>query len=106
ADTPFIGTEDGDEFFRVLILGEKQDMDVAAAARDVLGAGRRLMAAHPDIGAIVLECTNMPPYAHALREALGVPVYDIYSLITWLHAGIRPRDFGPPADRGTCLPDG
>jgi Asp/Glu/hydantoin racemase len=105
ADTPFIGTEDGDEFFRVLILGEKQDMDVAAAARDVLGAGRRLMAAHPDIGAIVLECTNMPPYAHALREALGVPVYDIYSLITWLHAGIRPRDFGPPADRGTCLPD-
>jgi hypothetical protein len=76
---------------------------VAAAARDILGAGRRLMAAHPDIGAIVLECTN---YAHALREALGVPVYDIYSLITWLHAGIRPRDFGPPADRGTCLPDG
>jgi len=103
ADTPFVGTEDGEEFFRVLILGKKQDMDVALAARDVLNAGRRLIAAHPDIGAIVLECTNMPPYAHALREALGVPVFDIYSLITWLHAGLRPRDFGPPADRGTCL---
>jgi hypothetical protein len=102
-DTPFVGTEDGVEFFRVLILGQKQDMDVALAARDILGAGRRLMAAHPDVGAIVLECTNMPPYAHALRETLEVPVYDIYSLITWLHAGIRPRDFGPPADRQTCL---
>jgi hypothetical protein len=98
-DTPFIGTENGVEFFRVLILGQKQDMDVGLAARDILDAGRRLMARHPDIGAIVLECTNMPPYAHALREALGVPVYDIYSLVTWLHAGIRPRDFGPPADR-------
>jgi hypothetical protein len=102
-DTPFVGTEDGREFFRVLILGEKQDMDIGLAARDILDAGRRLMSLHPSVGAIVLECTNMPPYAHALREALAVPVYDIYSLITWLHAGIRPRDFGPPADRATCL---
>jgi Asp/Glu/hydantoin racemase len=94
ADTPFVGTEDGVEFFRVLILGEKQDMDVGLAARDILEAGRRLMAAHPDVGAIVLECTNMPPYAHGLRAALGVPVFDIYSLVTWLQAGVRPREFG------------
>jgi Asp/Glu/hydantoin racemase len=97
-DTPFVGTEDGTEFFRVLILGEKQDMDVALAARDVLDAGRMLMRRHPDVGAIVLECTNMPPYAHALRETLGVPVYDIYALVTWFHAGIRPRIFGSLAD--------
>lgn len=96
-DTPVVGTEDGQEFYRVLILGEKQDMDVALAARDILQAGQTLMSQHPDVGAIVLECTNMPPYAHALREALGVPIYDVYSLITWLHAGIRPRDFGRPA---------
>jgi len=103
ADTPIAGTEDGQEFFRVLILGKKQDMDIGLAAADILDAGRRLVARHPEIGAIVLECTNMPPYAHALREVLGLPVYDIYSLVTWLHAGLRPRDFGPPADRATCL---
>ena len=51
------------------------------------------MARHPEVGAIVLECTNMPPYAAALREALGMPVYDIYSMITWFHAGLRPRRF-------------
>jgi Asp/Glu/hydantoin racemase len=93
ADTPIVGTESGEEFFRVLILGEKHDMDVDLAARDILDAGRHLMDTHPDVGAIVLECTNMPPYAHALRAALDVPVFDIYSLITWLHAGIRPRQF-------------
>ena len=102
-DTPIAGTEDGKEFFRVLILGEKLDMDVGLAAKDILDAARGLVARHPDIGAIVLECTNMPPYAHAVRETLGIPVYDIYSLVTWLHAGLRPRDFGPPADRTTCL---
>jgi hypothetical protein len=92
-DTPYVGTENGREFFRVLILGETQNMDVALVAQDILDAGRALVSRHPDVGAIVLECTNMPPYAHALRVAIGLPVYDIYSLITWFHAGLRPRDF-------------
>jgi hypothetical protein len=35
----------------------------------------------------------MPPHAAALRDALGLPVYDIYSMITWFHAGIRPGRF-------------
>jgi Asp/Glu/hydantoin racemase len=102
-DTPVVGTEGGREFFRVLIRGESQDMDVRLAAQDILDAGRELVARHPEVGAIVLECTNMPPYAHALSEVLGLPVFDIYSLITWFHAGLRPRAFGPPADRATCL---
>ncbi|HET6607511.1 MAG TPA: aspartate/glutamate racemase family protein [Rhodopila sp.] len=93
ADTPFVGTEDGQEFFRVLILGEKDDLDVGRAEQDILEAGRRLLGRHPDIGAIVLECTNMPPYASALRDALGVSIFDIYSLVTWWHSGLRPRAF-------------
>ncbi len=105
-DCPMTGTETGEEFFRVLIAAEKTDLDVRLAARDVLTAARALVAEHPEVGAIVLECTNMPPYAHALREVLGLPVYDIHSLVSWLHAGLRPRDFGPPADRATCLAAG
>jgi len=92
-DTPIAGTEAGREFFRVLIKAEKADLDVGLAEQDILDAGRTLLARHADIGAIVLECTNMPPYAHALREATGLPVFDICSLITWFHAGLRPREF-------------
>jgi len=92
-DTPMMGTEGGREFFRVLIKAESEDMDVALAEQDILAAGAALVAAHPDLGAIVLECTNMPPYAAALQAALGLPVFDIYSLITWFHAGLRPRRF-------------
>jgi hypothetical protein len=93
-DTPLVGTENGKEFFRVLIKAEKDDMDIAQAERDVVEAGRELVARHPEVGAIVLECTNMPPYAAALQAEVGLPVYDVYSMITWFHAGLRPRAFG------------
>ena len=92
-DAPRVGIENGRELFRVLIRAEQDDLDVGLAEQDVLDAGRELMSRHPEVGAIVLECTNMPPYAAALRVELGVPVYDIYSMITWFHAGLRPRVF-------------
>lgn len=92
-DTPVEGTLEGSEFFRVIVRAEKADLDVAQARIDVVSAACRLIENHPDVGAIVLECTNMAPYAHDVQEAAGVPVFDIYSLVTWLHSGIRPRAF-------------
>jgi hypothetical protein len=92
-DTPIAGTENGQEFFRVLIKAEKEDLDVSFAERDVVGAGLQLVRNNPDVGAVVLECTNMPPYAAALQAELGLPVYDIYSMISWFHLGLRPQRF-------------
>jgi len=92
-DTPIAGTEGGREFFRVLIEAEKDDLDIALAEQDIIDAGRALVSGAPEVGAIVLECTNMPPYAAALRRQLGLPVYDIYSMVNWFHAGLRPRAF-------------
>ncbi|WP_459617051.1 aspartate/glutamate racemase family protein [Bordetella sp. 2513F-2] len=94
ADIPVAGVEGGRELFRVLVQGEKRDLDRALARADVVAAAQDLVRRHPEVGAIVLECTNMPPYAAAVAAAVGRPVYDVYSLITWLHAGLRPRVFG------------
>jgi hypothetical protein len=94
-DTPVVGTDDGREFTRVM-LGNEERLDTAAAERDILTAGDALLARHAGIGAVVLECTNMAPYARALSERLRLPVFDIYAFISWFHAGLAPRDFGPP----------
>ncbi len=91
-DTPIIGTESGREFTRVLI-GNEERLDIEAAEQDLLDAGRALVAKHPDVGALVLECTNMAPYSAALRKALNLPVYDIVGFITWFHSGLEPRRF-------------
>ena len=93
-DTPVAGTEGGREFFRVLIQAESEDLDVALAQADVLDAGADLVRRHPEVGAVVLECTNMPPYAAMLQNVIRRPVYDIYSMVTWFVAGLRPRQWG------------
>lgn len=87
ADTPVIGMpEDG--AFGHTFLGDALDLDRDAVEREVLAAGRALVARHPDVGAVVLECTNLPPYAAALRHALGLPVYDVLDLLRLFRAGL------------------
>ncbi|MDE0460361.1 MAG: aspartate/glutamate racemase family protein [Chromatiales bacterium] len=91
-DTPVEGTEDGAELTRVL-LGDELELDVDRAREDVLAAARRLVERNRDVGAIVLECTNMPPYAADVSRATGLPVHDFHSFVCWFQAGLRPRTF-------------
>ncbi len=74
------GLETEREFTRVL-LGDLPALDVETARAEHAAVARRLVAAHPEIGAIVLECTNMPPYRQAIQEATGLPVFDVTTLV-------------------------
>lgn len=91
-DTPVEGTDSGREFCRAL-LNDELSLDVELAREDVIEAAKRLTANNPEVSAIVLECTNMPPYAASIANVLGLPVYDFYSFINWFHSGISPRRF-------------
>jgi Asp/Glu/hydantoin racemase len=96
ADLPIAvaGLETEKEFTRVL-LGDELELDVNLAREEHLRVARRLVAEHPDVGALVLECTNMPPYTADLQRETGLPVFDIVSLVTLVHgalaAGLAPR---------------
>ncbi|MEZ5657540.1 MAG: hypothetical protein R3E83_03165 [Burkholderiaceae bacterium] len=89
ADTP-IGQTDPAGAFNAAILGNAR-LDVAAARAEHVAAARALQADHPRLGAIVLECTNMPPYAADIACATGLPVYSVLDAISWFQAGLRPR---------------
>ncbi len=92
ADTPVGSTEGGREFSRV-ILDNELELDVAAARQDNVDAALTLTADHPDLGAIVLECTNMIPYAADIRAATGLPVYSMLSFVSWFQSGLTPREY-------------
>ena len=91
-DTPVMGTEAGQEFSRVLINNEEV-LDIDLARQDIIKAGRALQTSCPELGAIVLECTNMMPYAADLQHALGIPVYSMYTFLSWFQSGLMPKRF-------------
>ncbi|WP_171233898.1 aspartate/glutamate racemase family protein [Ruegeria sp. HKCCA4812] len=88
-DTPIGTTEGGREFTRA-ILGNESRLNVEKAREDNVEAAIALASDHPDLGAIVLECTNMCPYASDIQQATGLPVFSIVSFVTWFQAGLVP----------------
>ena len=99
ADMPIAiaGLETEREFTRVL-LGNQLTLDVDAARREHIRVAQRLCAEHPEVGALVLECTNMPPYRADIQAATGLAVFDIVHLVQMVHTalghGIPPRPVG------------
>ena len=79
-DTPVEGLAPGCAFQRTL-LNDEPSLDVAEARAATVAAAQRLVARHPEIETIVLECTNMPPYADAVRAATGRTVHHLVSLL-------------------------
>ena len=49
------------------------DMDLVT--EEILNVARQGVKDHPEIGAIVLECTDLPPFARRIREELDIPVF-------------------------------
>jgi Asp/Glu/hydantoin racemase len=86
--TPVEGISPGSALQRTL-LQDLPELDEADAQRQVLAAAQRLLARHPDIDTLVLECTNLPPYAPALRAATGLAVLDVVTLLNARWAALQ-----------------
>jgi Asp/Glu/hydantoin racemase len=78
--TPVEGITPGSPLHCTL-LQDLPTLDEADAQAQVLAAAQRLCARVPAIDTLVLECTNLPPYAPALRAATGLRVLDVVTLL-------------------------
>jgi Asp/Glu/hydantoin racemase len=73
------GLDDAPEFTRTFIRNTPE-LNVEAVRAEVIERATELVREHPEIGAIVLECTNLPPYSNDIRAATGRPVFDVMTL--------------------------
>ncbi|MBO0663966.1 aspartate/glutamate racemase family protein [Jiella sp. MQZ9-1] len=83
----------GQTEFREAILEEKGTLDSAAIEAEVVEVASRLVSDHPDLGSILLECSDLPPYASAVQAATQRPVFDFVTMIDYVHAAVRRRPF-------------
>jgi hypothetical protein len=73
----------------------------ARLSADLVTVARRLVARHPDLGALVSECTMLPACLEAVRTEVGLPVYDILTALDLaMAASYRPAAARVPAEVG------
>lgn len=85
------GLENKEEFTHVM-LDNALEMNVDKAKNENVEAAKELVRENPDIGAIVLECTNMPPYGKAIQEAIQLPVFDIFTLTDMIYNSLVKQE--------------
>ncbi len=81
------GLED-QPFFYDAIHAEKGELDFDRVEAEVVQVARALVAGDSKIRAIVFECTDLPPYAAAVQQAVGLPVFDYTTMIDFVFSGL------------------
>ncbi|PWJ88538.1 MULTISPECIES: aspartate/glutamate racemase family protein [Mesorhizobium] len=79
--------------FREAILDEKGTLDSAAIEREVTEVARKLVKDNPDVRSILLECSDLPPYAHAVQAATGRPVFDFITMINHVQQSVTRKAY-------------
>jgi len=86
------GMEDH-EHFRWSILEEGGELDSDRIEAEIISEAKEMVQQHPDMGAILLECSLMPPYAASVQNATGLPVFDFITMINYFQEGTHRREY-------------
>jgi hypothetical protein len=84
---------EGCPVFDDMAWGDRHDLEVDALRDEVVGAARALVAAEPKVGAMLLECSLLPPFAKAVQEAIRLPVFDFTHLVGMVHDAVSRKCF-------------
>ncbi|SPF78846.1 hypothetical protein ALP8811_02778 [Aliiroseovarius pelagivivens] len=82
-----------DGAFATAIFDDLPDIDFTSCQTEMSAIAQKLVSKHESVGAIVLECTNMAPYAADIEKLTGLPVYSIVSFLNWFQAGLAPMRY-------------
>lgn len=86
------GMEGCPEFERV-VFRDQHELNVARMQEEVVGVATNLVAQNPEVRAILLECSLLPPFAWAVQEATHLPIFDFVTLVTMVHSSLVRKSF-------------
>lgn len=92
-DRVAIGGMDGRPCFEAAICDEIGALDFDAVTREFTEAMAEFRANNPKVAALLLECVDLPPYAHAVQSAVDLPIYDVTTLAQFARSGFARMAF-------------
>lgn len=75
------------------ILHEQGELDSDRVRAETVAVARRLVTENPHIGALLLECSNLPLYSQAVQRAVGLPVFDFLTMIDYVQSAVARRGY-------------
>jgi len=87
-----VGMQD-QKFFFDAILAEKGELNFEEVQKEVVNVSTKLVKDDEKIGAILLECSDLPPYAAAIQESVGLPVFDFTTMINYVYLALVRKKF-------------
>lgn len=72
---------------------ELRTADYDQLEREVVDVALDLFRIHPNMGALVLECTGLPPFARAIQRAIDLPVFSAGTLLEYAYSVVAHRDY-------------
>lgn len=82
-----MGMEEWEEWAKVLD-SNVPEVDMDLIEQEMIEAALLAKQQHPDVGAFILECTDMPPFARSIRETTGLPVFDFITLVNYVNEAV------------------
>lgn len=86
------GMEGGTEFRETILEGQRQDLDMPRLQGEVVDAARAFVREEA-LDALLLECTDLSAFAPAVQRAVGLPVYDINTLVEYAAQAVCRREY-------------
>ena len=87
------GLDDSAVFNSMCMGGKSISYETDDLREDVLLSIKQAQQSNQNIGAVLLECTTLPPYAAYIKEQTGLPVFDFIACIEWMHRALMPTRY-------------
>lgn len=87
------GMDDQKEFMEVIIEAKRNELDFNKFEAELLSVAGGLIDRHPEVGAVVLECTDMPYFAHKIQKRVGRPVFDLITLTQMVYQAVLRQPY-------------
>lgn len=83
-----MGMENTEEFAKARDAAPGVKIDARKFIQEIVDVAKKLVKENQNVGAIVVECTDLPPASAAIRKILGLPVFDIVTLMNMVHESL------------------
>jgi Asp/Glu/hydantoin racemase len=87
------GAESSTEFYATHMGGKRISMDVELLRTELVEVVRNFHAEHPDLGALLVECSNFPTFSVDFQQATGLPVFDYIAFIELMYRSVVQRPY-------------